>query len=199
MSDFKEFRALLQDHFNEMVKGENPLFITDADEDELYNLYLDSFPAGMNELFRKRREYDCSCCRRFVKNIGKLVAFDENYNLVSIWDFDAKSAKYQPVVDALAAYVKSRAIVNPYFVSRNMIGSGNMFGTEMNYEYDENHKDVHTWDHFAVNIPQRFIMRPDDVATKMAQWRDSANVFKGELIWLKQIIIKSILSLTALR
>ena len=41
MSDFKNFRALLQDHFNEMVKGENPLFITDADEDELYNLYLD--------------------------------------------------------------------------------------------------------------------------------------------------------------
>ena len=70
MSDFKEFRALLQDHFNEMVKGENPLFITDADEDELYNLYLDSFPAGTNELFRKRRKYDCSCCRRFVKNIG---------------------------------------------------------------------------------------------------------------------------------
>lgn len=110
MSDFKKFRALLQDHFNEMVKSENPLFVTDADEDELYNLYLDSFPAGTNELFRKRREYDCSCCRRFVKNIGKLVAFDKNYNLISIWDFDAKSAKYQPVVDALAAYVKSRAI-----------------------------------------------------------------------------------------
>lgn len=111
MSDFKKFRALLQDHFNEMVKSGNPLFITDADEDELYNLYLDSFPAGTNELFRKRREYDCSCCRRFVKNIGKLVAFDKNYNLISIWDFDAKSAKYQPVVNALATYVKSRAIL----------------------------------------------------------------------------------------
>lgn len=134
MSDFKKFRALLQDHFNDMVKSGNPLFITDADEDELYNLYLDSFPAGTNELFRKRREYDCSCCRRFVKNIGKLVAFDKDYNLISIWDFDAKSAKYQPVVDALAAYMKNRTIVNPYFVSRNMIGSGNMFGTEMNYD-----------------------------------------------------------------
>ena len=170
MSDFKKFRALLQDHFNEMVKGENPLFITDADEDELYNLYLDSFPAGTNELFRKRREYDCSCCRRFVKNIGKLVAFDDG-KMITVWDFDAKSVKYQPVVDAMDAYVKSRTIVNPYFVSRNMIGSGDMFGTEMNYEYDENHKDVHTWDHFAVKIPQRFIVRPDDVATKMAQWR----------------------------
>ena len=41
MSDFKKFRALLQDHFNEMVKSGNPLFITDADEDELYNLYLE--------------------------------------------------------------------------------------------------------------------------------------------------------------
>lgn len=35
MSDFKKFRALLQDHFNEMVKSGNPLFITDADEDSL--------------------------------------------------------------------------------------------------------------------------------------------------------------------
>lgn len=197
MSDFKNFRALLQDHFNEMVKVENPLFITDADEDELYNLYLDSFPAGTNELFRKRREYDCSCCRRFVKNIGKLVAFDADHNLVTIWDFDAKSAKYQPVVDALAAYVKSRAIVNPYFVSRNMIGSGNMFGTEMNYEYDENHKDVHTWDHFAVKIPQRFITSGDGVATKMAQWRDSANVFKRSLEELTMEAVDTVLELIA--
>lgn len=197
MSDFKKFRALLQDHFNEMVKGENPLFITDADEDELYNLYLDSFPAGTNELFRKRREYDCSCCRRFVKNIGKLVAFDADHNLVSIWDFDAKSAKYQPVVDALAAYVKSHAIVNPYFVSRNMIGSGDMFGTEMNYEYDENHKDVHTWDHFAVKIPQRFITSGDDVATKMGQWRDSANVFKRSLEELTMEAVDTVLELIA--
>lgn len=196
MSDFKKFRALLQDHFNEMVKVENPLFITDADEDELYNLYLDSFPAGTNELFRKRREYDCSCCRRFVKNVGKVVAFDAG-KMVTIWDFDAKSAKYQPVVDALATYVKSRAIVNPYFVSRNMIGSSNMFGTAMNYEYDENHKDVRTWDHFAINIPQRFIMNSDDVATKMAQWRDSANVFKRSLDELTIDAVDTVLELIA--
>lgn len=196
MSDFKEFRALLQGHFNEMVKAENPLFITDADEDELYNLYLDSFPTGTNPIFRKRREYDCSCCRRFVKNIGKLVAFNDG-KVVTIWDFDAKSDKYQPVVDALAAYVKSRTIVNPYFVSSNMIGSGNMFGTEMNYEYDENHKDVRTWDHFAVKIPQRFITSGDDVATKMAQWRDSANVYKRSLEELTMEAADTVLELIA--
>lgn len=195
MSDFKEFRALLQDHFNEMVNGENPLFITDADEDELYNLYLDSFPAGTNELFRKRREYDCSCCRRFVKNIGKLVSFMDG-QMVTVWDFDTKSDVYQPVVDALAAYVKTCAVVNPYYVSRNMISDGK-FGTEMDYEYDADHKAVRTWDHFAVEIPQRFIVNSYDVSTKMAEWRDSANVFKRSLEELTMDAVDTVLELIA--
>ena len=179
MANFKEFRTLLQKHFDEMVKDGAPLFITNADEDKLYNLYLDSVPAGTNPTFRKRREYDCSCCRRFVKNIGKLVSFMDG-QMVTVWDFDTKSDVYQPVVDALAAYVKTCAVVNPYYISRNMISDGK-FGTEMNYEYDADHKAVRTWDHFAVEIPQRFIVNSYDVSTKMAEWRDSANVFKRSL------------------
>lgn len=195
MSDFKEFRALLQDHFNEMVKDGAPLFITNADEDKLYDLYLDSFPAGTNPTFRKRREYDCSCCRRFVKNIGKLVSFMDD-QMVTVWDFDTKSDVYQPVVDALAAYVKTCAVVNPYYVSRNMISDGK-FGTEMNCEYDADHKTVHTWDHFAVEIPRRFIVRSDDVPTKMAEWRDSANVFKRSLEELTMDAVDTVLELIA--
>lgn len=195
MSDFKEFRALLQDHFNEMVKDGAPLFITNADEDKLYDLYLDSFPAGTNSIFRKRREYDCSCCRRFVKNIGKLVSFMDD-QMVTVWDFDTKSDVYQPVVDALAAYVKTCAVVNPYYVSRNMISDGK-FGTEMNCEYDADHKTVHTWDHFAVEIPRRFIVRSDDVPTKMAEWRDSANVFKRSLEELTMDAVDTVLELIA--
>lgn len=195
MANFKEFRTLLQKHFDEMVKDGAPLFITNADEDKLYDLYLDSFPAGTNPFFRKRREYDCSCCRRFVKNIGKLVSFMDG-QMVTIWDFDTKSDVYQPVVDALAAYVKTCAVVNPYYVSRNMISDGK-FGTEMNYEYDADHKAVHTWDHFAVEIPQRFIVRPDDVPTKMAQWRDSANVFKRSLEELTMDAVDTVLELIA--
>lgn len=193
MENFKEFRTLIQKHFNEMVKDGAPLFITNADEDKLYDLYLDSFPAGTNSIFRKRREYDCSCCRRFVKNIGKLVSFMDG-QMVTVWDFDTKSDVYQPVVDALAAYVKTCAVVNPYYVSRNMISDGK-FGTEMNYEYDADHKAVHTWDHFAVEIPQRFIVRPDDVPTKMAQWRDSANVFKRSLEELTMDAVDTVLEL----
>lgn len=195
MSDFKKFRALLQDHLNEMVKDGAPLFITNADEDKLYDLYLDSFPAGTNSIFRKRRKYDCSYCRRFVKNIGKLVSFMDG-QMVTVWDFDTKSDVYQPVVDALATYVKTCAVVNPYYVSRNMISDGK-FGTEVNYEYDADHKAVHTWDHFAVEIPQRFIVNSCDVTTKMAEWRDSANVFKRSLEELTMDAVDTVLELIA--
>lgn len=195
MANFKEFRTLLQKHFDEMVKDGAPLFITNADEDKLYDLYLDSFPAGTNPTFRKRREYDCSCCRRFVKNIGKLVSFMDG-QMVTVWDFDTKSDVYQPVVDALAAYVKTCAVVNPYYVSRNMISDGK-FGTEMNYEYDADHKAVRTWDHFAVEIPQRFIVNSYDVSTKMAEWRDSANVFKRSLEELTMDAVDTVLELIA--
>lgn len=195
MANFKEFRTLLQKHFDEMVKDGAPLFITNADEDKLYDLYLDSFPAGTNPTFRKRREYDCSCCRRFVKNIGKLVSFIDG-QMVTVWDFDTKSDVYQPVVDALAAYVKTCAVVNPYYVSRNMISDGK-FGTEMNYEYDADHKAVRTWDHFAVEIPQRFIVNSYDVSTKMAEWRDSANVLKRSLEELTMDAVDTVLELIA--
>lgn len=195
MANFKEFRTLLQKHFDEMVKDGAPLFITNADEDKLYDLYLDSFPAGTNPTFRKRREYDCSCCRRFVKNIGKLVSFMDG-QMVTVWDFDTKSDVYQPVVDALAAYVKTCTVVNPYYVSRNMISDGK-FGTEMNYEYDADHKAVRTWDHFAVEIPQRFIVNSYDVSTKMAEWRDSANVFKRSLEELTMDAVDTVLELIA--
>lgn len=195
MANFKEFRTLLQKHFDEMVKDGAPLFITNADEDKLYDLYLDSFPAGTNPTFRKRREYDCSCCRRFVKNIGKLVSFMDG-QMVTVWDFETKSDVYQPVVDALAAYVKTCAVVNPYYISRNMISDGK-FGTEMNYEYDADHKAVRTWDHFAVEIPQRFIVNSYDVSTKMAEWRDSANVFKRSLEELTMNAVDTVLELIA--
>lgn len=195
MANFKEFRTLLQKHFNEMVKDGTPLFITNADEDKLYDLYLDSFPAGTNPTFRKRREYDCSCCRRFVKNIGKLVSFMDG-QMVTVWDFETKSDVYQPVVDALAAYVKTCAVVNPYYISRNMISDGK-FGTEMNYEYDADHKAVRTWDHFAVEIPQRFIVNSYDVSTKMAEWRNSANVFKRSLEELTMNAVDTVLELIA--
>ena len=48
---FIDFRTKLQEHFASMVEGAVRLFTVDVDKDEMWNLYLDSFPAGTNEIY----------------------------------------------------------------------------------------------------------------------------------------------------
>ena len=50
--EFDRFNRLLQAHVATVFKSETTLFVTDADKETLWNLYLDSFPAGTNQIFR---------------------------------------------------------------------------------------------------------------------------------------------------
>ena len=50
MSNFKEFRDAIRVHWYTMTENVNTLFETNVDKDELWNLYLDSFPAGSNPI-----------------------------------------------------------------------------------------------------------------------------------------------------
>ena len=100
------FKKALQKHFDEMQKETTHLFEVNVDKDELWNTYLDSFPAGTNEIFRERREHDCSCCRQFIKNIGSAVTIKDN-QIHTIWELNLGDTTYQPVCDALDAFVKA--------------------------------------------------------------------------------------------
>lgn len=52
---FSEFRAKFQSHLDQMVQGAPRLYEVNVDKDAMWNLYLDSFPADANVVFRKRR------------------------------------------------------------------------------------------------------------------------------------------------
>ena len=127
MSNFKEFRSAIQQKFEAMTKNVSVLYETNVDKDEMWNLYLDSFPAEANPIYRERREHDCSCCRHFVKSIGHVVAI-ENGKITSIWDIQVNDPAYQVVADAMSAYVKSKPVSDIYHVVDNAVG------TNYNYE-----------------------------------------------------------------
>ena len=185
--DFATFKNYMITHFNDAI-GSDYLFEVELDKDELWNLYLDSFPAGTNPMFRERREYDCSCCRHFIKNIGPTVFIDENLNPHTIFEFNTYSSKYQPVMDALDAYVKSKAISDIYFnESRNV-------GTDKNFERCSD-GTVLTWDHFFLTLPDRCVVNRHDIATKKGRIRDRRNVFKRSLDEITMDALDTVLEL----
>ena len=186
--EFTEMRDKLMEHFNKMVKDVDHLFEVAVDKDELWNLYLDSFPAGTNEIYRERREHDCSCCRQFIKTIGNAVVIKDN-QIETIWDFRTDDTTYQPVLNALSAYIKSHAVSDIY------VSKFKKIGTLQNYEEMENGQ-MHEWTHFFVELPDRLVDKSSRSEGDIkGGFRDTRNVFKRSLDEIDMDSLDTILEL----
>jgi len=175
------------------VLGDKYLLEVELDKDELWNVYLDSFPEGTNPIYRTRREYDCSCCRHFIKNIGGTVFIDENLEVHTIFEFDTDSAVFQPVMDALDTFVKSKPIADLYLSNDRTVG------TDKSRELSPG-GSVIVWDHFFLRLPDQCITRGDyrdSIGTLKGRFRDRRNVFKRSLDEISMDAIDTVLELIA--
>lgn len=185
--EFREFKEKLQNNFLQMIKNVDCLFEVNVDKDELWNLYLDSFPEGTNEIYRERREYDCSCCRHFIKTIGNAVVIKNN-QVHTIWGFQTNNTTFQPVVDALDRYIKSHAVSDVYVSKFKNIGT--------DYNFELINERSHKWEHFFLILPDKFVdkTRRSEGEIK-GGFRDTRNVFKRSLDEISQEAIATVLEL----
>ena len=186
--EFKQFKERLQKNFAEITKDVNYIFTTDVDKDELWNLYLDSFPEGTNKIFRERREYDCSCCRHFIKSIGNVVVLKDG-NIKTIWDFETGSNTFNVVTKALDKYVKSKAINNVF------LSKFDKLGTDFNYEHTSD--GVIKWEHFYLELPQKFVNtnRYRSIEDIQGEYRTTKELFKRSLEEISKESILTVLEL----
>ena len=188
--EFVELKKELKEHFDTMSKDATHLFEIEVDKEELWNLYLDSFPAGTNEIYRERREYDCSSCRNFIKTIGNAVVIKDN-KVHTIWDFTTKNPTFQPVLKALSSYLKEKMVTNVY------ISSFKNIGTDSNHELMEDAK-VQIWNHLYLELPQKFVDRSSRSEGDIkGSFRDTKNVFKRSLDEITLDALLTVLELIA--
>jgi len=190
---FKNFVNAIQKNLQQMSKDSSRLFTVNVDTDKLYNLYLDSFPAGTNEIYRERREYDCSCCRHFIRDVGNVVSI-KNGELHTIWGIDPVSEdKYNVVAAALDAYVKQKAISGVFFKKEKRIG------TPENREMLPTGK-INKYEHFFVDLPEICIFEEyygHTLEGDLSQFRDIRNVFKRSLDEISKEAVDTVLELIA--
>lgn len=185
---FSEFKKKFQDNFAKMTKDVDTLFEIDVDKDEFWNLYLDSFPEGSNEIFRERREHDCSCCRSFIKSIGNAVVIKNN-KVHTMWEFDSGSVTYQPVIDALNQYLKQKAVSNIY------VSKFRTVGTDKNYETISSSQRL-TWEHFYLELPEKFVDKSSkSIGDIQGSFRDIRNVFNRSLVEITEEAVLTVLEL----
>lgn len=185
--EFKKFKKQLQENFAEIVKDVDHLFEVNVDKDEMWNLYLDSFPAGTNEIYRERREYDCCCCRHFIKSIGNAVVIKDN-QVHTIWEFNTGSSTFQPVVDALDKYIKERAVSDVYVIKTRSVGT--------NHNCEEVDGKINTYNHLFLVLPDKLVTTSYRSEGEIkGQFRDIKNVFKRSLDEITQEAIETVLEL----
>jgi hypothetical protein len=189
---FQDYLKKMHEHFGEMTKDTSQLFEINVDKDELWDTYLESFAPEYNKIFRERREHDCSCCRSFIKRAGNVVVIKDN-KLTTLWDFNANEnqfdKEYQPVINAMSEFIKSKAVSDIFITKDNRIG------TPSNKEMLDDGKII-TWNHLFLDIPRQFV----DSSSKSegdlkGSFRDIRNVFKRSLDELTIDSVETVLEL----
>lgn len=170
MSEFNKLKVAVQKQFDKMSKGD--LFRTSISKDKLWDTYLGSFPEGTNPMFRERTEYDCQCCKQFIRACGDAVAIVDN-KLVSIWDITVDNF-FQEVADALSKKVKATAVVDIFLSPEQKLG------TDFNHQQLED-GEVIQWEHFYYELQSKFVERGELIGTTLSTKRSNKEVFKRSL------------------
>lgn len=169
---FIEMRKRMLAHLEEMTSGVATIYQVAFDKDRLWDLYLNSFPAEKNQIYRQRKEHDCSCCRHFIKTAGGIVVIKQG-KVISLWDFDIEDDDtYKLSIKAMREYIHSCPISDKFLTKENRIG------TQTNKELFNGEIIVH--DHFYMNTPLQ-AKADGDIPQKLANFRDTRNVFKRSL------------------
>lgn len=181
---FKQFSQAVYNQFSEMSKSE--LFVVGNHEigDDLYQHYLASFPEGTNPIYKTNTEHDCTCCKQFIRNLGRVVSIKDG-QVITVWDVQGLPSPYQEVADALASFIKTVRITS---VFRSKEPS---YGAEETLQRTED--GVKKWNHFYGKVAAKH--RNPDADSARGQLNTAAQVFKRGLEELTLEAIDDVLSL----
>ena len=172
---FRNFKNAVNTQFQSLTDKYDNLFTVNVDKDELWELYLDSFPEGTNPIYKERTEHDCQCCRQFINNAANVIAITKDLKIKSIWDVTDSDmdSSYKVVASELAKYVKKKAVSNVFLNEEKNLG------TDYNHQILDD-DSIKKWEHFHYKLPNRFV-NTNNIGSMLSMYRANKEVFKRSL------------------
>ncbi len=197
---FEKIKKELNEYVHQMFIDNDHLYVVEIDKDAIWNVYLDSFPPGTNELFRERREYDCTHCKQFIRAIGGVVAVTDEYKLKSIWDMIPCDDTFKPVFAALSKYVKSHDIFKKFLTCDHVAG----VDFNMSQEEIDGEMVAVKYNHFYTEIDKKFIFDSSNSAgrkllinSELAEYTSNMETFERSLNMISKDSVDTVLELIA--
>lgn len=196
----KEFNKLIQARFNEMSKN-GKLFRSSVTGQQVWETYLAAFPKEQDPIFRDPNSsvHNCNLCKNFIRRYGNIVALDEQYNIVTMFDVSSSKEEFVNVTLRLTSLLKNAPISEVFFETYDELNFLPYesctkaqvlykLGIDKNvkrYTKEESDKygvvkpnEIRTFDHMHLYIPAQFVDKTGkSVEQVMANYRDAKNVF----------------------
>ena len=124
---------------------------------DLSTQYLAAFPEGTNPVYITNTEHDCSCCKNFINNLGKVVVINDDLSLDSVWNVPNLPYPYDQVAATLHSLVTASPILKPYY------SPFPSYGAESTKQLLQD-GTVKTWNHFHGEVPASFVTPDSSIA-----------------------------------
>lgn len=182
---FSDFSSLVTRRLA-LLSSQPELFEAGDSNTDLYDSYLEAFPAGTNPVFRERTEHDCNTCKQFVRGMGRMVAI-VNGQIETVWGGEVREnapSPYNQVAAALDDLLKSLPITSVYRTDQAS------YGTPSNRD---NHDLSIVWTHLSGRVPRPCVV--SDVGRSKGKINTAAQVLKRGLDEIREEDLTTVLEL----
>lgn len=200
----KELNKLLQAQFAIMC-ATGKLFKSQISGQEVWDAYLAAFDREDDPVFRDPEStvHNCNHCNNFIRRYGNVVAIDENYNIISLFDVLAEE-EYQASMDRMSKMLRKAPIANIFFETFQELNSlpyesCSKSNSVFRLGIDKNHKrytkeeaelygvvkpnEVRTFNHMHLDLPKKYVdMSGKSIESIQADYRSAKEVFLRAMV-----------------
>lgn len=170
MSNFEKFSKKVNDQLTLMSASE--LFTVDIDSQVFWEAYLSAFPSGTNPMYKERTEYDCNCCKSFIKKAGRLVSIVGG-KIVTVWDLEGLEYPFDVVAGELNKLVKKAQIQSLFVTDIAMVSQAK------SRQLVPDTNEIKEWNHFHFKFTGKHFNQNNDRV--IGEYGTTMGVFKRGL------------------
>lgn len=156
------------------------LFRSTITGEQLWEAYLSGF--GEDPVYRDPSSsvHNCKLCNNFIRRYGNLIAFDNDFNMMTLWDLTGIDSEYAGSVKSMSDLLKTGSVQDVFVETWEWLNQSNfektkktqskfLLGLPSNvkvYSKEEALKypasgisegDLVTFEHFAVSLPKAYV------------------------------------------